>query len=334
MSNRNHKKPHVRRKKGRYGLGRAFVGLMLLAAGIVMNLNISRLEEVPLWATAGPMIDIYQEDLCAGEIDVECLVEDGSIDLKLFAGSRQKEAVTVWMLVTDVFFPYQWKTYGMDEMLAGHIETMQYEAPENFPEEKILTALKSQKQEGETQRTWFAATLEPGKGGCRLHMEMDPESLVYEKKGNRNIRLPQISAGRDSLLYETDSRGLKDFLESGEEDLRAFFSSYMINGNVLAMPDLNISSVYRWDGDRESYCRINSIRPDPSEIGSNYIIWNENVLWIPEVVIHDTSYEKQEVFFSLLGGMFITVGSGMVVAPASWWLKQGQPGLQKKRKRA
>ena len=55
MSNRNHKKvPEKRRKERRYDLVKGCLGLLLLIAGIGMGLDTARLEEVPLWVTAGP----------------------------------------------------------------------------------------------------------------------------------------------------------------------------------------------------------------------------------------------------------------------------------------
>lgn len=338
MSNRNHKKAsEKRRKERRYGLGKGCLGLLLLIAGIGMSLDTARLEEVPLWVTAGPDITVYQEGLSAADINVECLLRDGQIELKLFAGEQMEEEVNVWLSVTDLFFPYQWKTYGMDEMLVGHIETESYDVPENFPQEKVLTSVKSQRQEGETQIAWFLATLKPGKAGCRLHMEMDPESLQYEKKGNVNIRMPQISASRENQLYEMDSGDVKAFLESGDMDLRGVFASYMINGKELMMPKLHIASAYKWDDGKESYRQLASVRPEQTEITNGYINWQSEVQWLPAVTIHDASYEKGEIFQSLLGGILITVGSGMVITPAVRWLEQGKtpdqrPAVRQKRK--
>ena len=110
MSSRNHKRiPEKGRKARRYGLGKGCLGLLLLIAGIGMSLDTARLEEVPLWVTAGPDINVYQEGLSAADINVECLLQDGQIELKLFPGEQMEEEVNVWLSVTDLFFPYQWK---------------------------------------------------------------------------------------------------------------------------------------------------------------------------------------------------------------------------------
>lgn len=315
-------------KKKRHVI-KILAGILFIALGLCCNWDITAPADVPRWIDSGPYIIISAEELWAN-IDVGCHVwENGNFVLSLSAGERLYEPVRIWVTVMDIYYPFHWEiSDGVIDNVSLRYAHYGEEVASDYPIERTFISQKTDRTSGESKEhmsEWlysevFTAVITPGEESCEIKFQMEPDHTEYRIGGDVIIRMPSITNARDMPAYNMNVSDLDAIIESGDDNILSYFSNGVIDGTVLFETTLNINGNYYSEYMLDSNYVMTSIQPNPVLMSPSYI-WRESLQWVPYIVFHDFGYDKCSFIFNWIGGILITVGSGLLVLPLSDWIQ-------------
>lgn len=301
------------------------LGIFLIAAGLCFNWDISDPEAIPDWINTQPGIVIGAEKFRA-DIDVACYVkENGIIVLTLSGGDRLDEPVRVLVNVQDECYPFYWEIRnGMfDNILLAYADSDEA-STSDYPVERMFISQKTGQMVGVSREysseniysEYFTTVIAPGEESCELMLQMEPEHTECQIDGDIIIRMPCITSLRSAPAYDMNISDIYAAYESGDYNIMPYITDSMIDGNFLFEADLDITGGLFSKYVTQSNYVVESIQPNP-EILFPSCGWHESLQWLPYVAFHDYNYDRRSFIFSWIGGVFITIGSGLLVIPLS-----------------
>ena len=327
-------------------------GIILLVIGIFLGISQFKKDEDLISERIGPTIRIASEYIKA-DIEVSYRMdEEGVVDVYFAAGEQLDKPAKVWVIIEDLFYPYEWEIDGFSAAklipyeehekkggkkrnnLESRYEYYDAEEIAEYPDDRHKHAVISLDKSGKTgagTKEFMTATIDPGTSVYHIRLKTDNKHTVRRDGSKVHIRMPAVEALREEPYYGYNIEGIMDELEKRNWRGLSLFSDFMVDGNAVWIPSLNIDGRFEgFDYPSNNYV-IDRIEPDATLL-KPYIEWTSDTLQLsPLLVFTDLDEEAQKSKQNIISAILIAISGILISNFVSESIKENSESMSKRK---